>query len=63
MKFKNYNIFSETGSVVPSSNSSMKGGRTFKDYNDFSQPQINHNFLIQEIKENYNLKIITISVI
>jgi hypothetical protein len=43
MKFKNYNIFSETGSVVPSSNSSMKGGRAFKDYNDFSQPQMMSN--------------------
>ena len=43
MKFKNYNIFSETGSLAPSSNSSMKGGRAFKDYNDFSQPQMMPN--------------------
>ena len=35
MKFKNYNTFSETGSHIPSSSSSMKGGRTFKDYNNF----------------------------
>ena len=35
MRFKNYNTFSETGSHIPSSSSSMKGGRIYKDYNNF----------------------------
>ena len=41
LKFKNYNTFSETGSHIPSSSSSMKGGRVFKDYNNFGpQPMM-----------------------
>ena len=41
MKFKNYNNFSETGSHIASSASSIKGGRVFKDYNNFGpQPMI-----------------------
>ena len=41
MKFKNYNTFSDTGSHIPSSSSSMKGGRVFKDYNNFGpQPMM-----------------------
>ena len=40
LKFKNYNNFSETGSHVPSSNSSMRGGRVFKDYNNFGPQQM-----------------------
>ena len=43
MKFKNYNNFSETGSLVPSSSSSIKGGRTFKDYNNFNMPSMGQN--------------------
>ena len=40
LKFKNYNTFSETGSYIPSSSSSMKGG-VFKDYNNFGpQPMM-----------------------
>ena len=51
LKFKNYNNFSETGSNVPSSSSSMRGGggRVFKDYNNFgpqpmmpNQPQLSN---------------------
>ena len=43
MKFKNYNNFSETGSLIASSSASMKGGRIYKDYNNFcpSQPMMN----------------------
>ena len=43
MKFKNYNNFSETGSLIASSSASMKGGRMYKDYNNFgpSQPMMN----------------------
>ena len=45
MKFKNYNNFSETGSQFASSSASIKGGRVYKDYNDFgpspSQPLMN----------------------
>ena len=43
MKFKNYNNFSETGSLITSSSASMKGGRIYKDYNNFgpSQPMMN----------------------
>ena len=41
MKFKNYNNFSETGSHIASSASSIKGGRVFKDYNNFGpQPMM-----------------------
>jgi RNA recognition motif-containing protein len=40
LKFKNYNNFSETGSHVPSSSSSMRGGRVFKDYNNFGPQQM-----------------------
>ena len=41
MKFKNYNIFSDSGSHIPSSSSSMKGGRVFRDYNNFGpQPMM-----------------------
>ena len=41
MKFKNYNTFSETGSHIASSASSIKGGRVFKDYNNFGpQPMM-----------------------
>ena len=41
MKFKNYNNFSETGSQIASSSSSMKGGRIYKDYNNFNaQPMM-----------------------
>ena len=40
MKFKNYNNFSETGSHIASSASSIKGGR-YKDYNNFGpQPMM-----------------------
>ena len=35
LKFRNYNNFSETGSLAPSSSSSVKGGRVYKDYNNF----------------------------
>ena len=35
LKFRNYNNFSETGSLAPSSSSSIKGGRVYKDYNNF----------------------------
>ena len=43
MKFKNYNNFSETGSLIASSSASMKGGRMYKGYNNFgpSQPMMN----------------------
>ena len=40
LKFKNYNNFSETGSHAPSSSSSMRGGRVFKDYNNFGPQQM-----------------------
>ena len=41
MKFKNYNNFSETGSHIASSTSSIKGGRVYKDYNNFGpQPMM-----------------------
>ena len=43
LKFKNYNNFSETGSHVPSSSSSMRGGRVFKDYNNFGPQQMMPN--------------------
>jgi len=43
MKFKNYNIFSDTGSLAPSSNASTKGGRVFRDYNNFGQQQMMPN--------------------
>ena len=62
MKFKNYNTFLETGSHIPSSSSSMKGGRVFKDYNNFSpqtmipsQPQQFNNLRNQGRQfKNYN---------
>ena len=39
LKFKNYNNFSDSGSLMLSSSSSMKGGRVFKDYNNFGPQQ------------------------
>ena len=65
MKFKNYNNFSETGSHMASSTASIKGGKVFKDYNDFGpspmQPMMNQPPQIQNQRnqgraqyKNYN---------
>ena len=61
MKFKNYNVFSETGSQIPSSSSSMKGGRIYKDYNNFgdqpmmpNQPQQQFQNQRRPQYKNYN---------
>jgi RNA recognition motif-containing protein len=40
-RFRSYNVFSETGSNIQSSNTSNKGGRVYKDYNNFNEPQMN----------------------
>ena len=59
-KFKSYNAFSETGSMVPSSNSSAKGGpkmyNNFNNFNDFGNNNNQQMKIIQRPQQERQYK-------